>query len=97
MMRIAQKREEVCLGVKVKALEGEPFIDRDDVHVYGPFNTTERLEAMLSSEQMAVGKAEREQMVLGRGLFVHYLLNANFQGRSERAAMQGVATNGTQL
>ena len=65
----------------LRTKEGEQYVTRDDIHVYGPFPSMVMLEAMLTNEAMSIGPREREQITLDRAdeeAFAHYLLNANF-------------------
>lgn len=63
--------------VRTKRLEGEQFVDADDIHVYGPFPSMSLIRAMLSGEAMLHG-----EQVIDRDpdpkAFSHFLLNANF-------------------
>lgn len=81
--------------IRVKRLEGEEFIEKYDIHVYGPFPSAARLEAMLSSEHMAITPKERDQITLEKGQFNHYLLNAGFHV-ARKGAQKGDA-RGTQI
>ena len=65
----------------LRTKDGDEFVARDDIHVYGPFPSMLMLEAMLTNEAMAIGPREQEQITLDRAdanVFAHYLLNANF-------------------
>ena len=64
--------------IEVKRLEGEEFIGKHDIHVYGPFPSAAMLEAMLSSEHMMITLKGRDEITLEKGAFNHYLLNAAF-------------------
>lgn len=64
--------------LRVKALEGYDYVEKNDIHVYGPFDSLVELEAYVSDEHMAVNHKEREQLTRSRGSFFHYLLNADF-------------------
>jgi len=76
--------------IRKRKLEGDEFVERDDIHIYGPFPSMVMLEAMLDSESMAITAAEHNQIVRERGespdAFAHYLLNANFMVRGESPA-----------
>lgn len=69
--------------------EGEEFVPADDIHVYGPFPSMVRLEAMLTREHSRIGKVEERQItreVAEDYAFNHYLLNANFLVASREAS-----------
>lgn len=81
--------------IRVKRLEGEEFIEKEDIHVYGPFPSVVMLEAMLSSEHMTITPKERDEITLEKGQFNHYLLNAAFHV-ARKGAQKG-DIHGTQI
>ena len=78
------------------AKQGERYIDRDEVHIYGPFKGDYLLPPLVGRETAALTKADREQLALDEapGAFAHYLLNAHFlvapQGVLERSDQNGL-------
>jgi len=83
---------------RLRALEGLDYQDRDDMHVYGPFPSQERLAAMLCAADMAVTQPEQGGLVLERdsspSAFAHFLIVANYEDRAarqERVPLKGVA------
>lgn len=68
--------------IELRAKEGQQYYDRDDIHVYGPFPSRERLEAYLTTEEMRVTSEQRSALVLEKAespsAFSLYLLVANF-------------------
>lgn len=72
---------------------GQRFVDRDDIHVYGPWPTDVMLEPMLTQEHMEIDGETARQIVRERAssreAFNNYLLNAHFVvGR--KPALKGV-------
>lgn len=69
--------------ITVRAKEGERYYAQDDIHVYGPFPSEVKLQAMLSNADMAITRKERDEITLETGEFAHYLLNAHFVASQE--------------
>ena len=79
--------------IKTKRLEGEEYVDGDDIHVYGPYPTPKLIEAMLSKESMISGSEAMSYLDKDpdENAFSFYLLNANFMAASSDALLEGVA------
>lgn len=58
------------------------FIDGDDVHVYGPFQSQHMLYPMLDPDAMSLSEEQAQQLWKdtdpSKGAFAHFLLAANF-------------------
>lgn len=83
--------------IVIRHKEGEEYVPVDDIHVYGPFPSMVRLEAMLTNEHGQIGKVEERQItreVAEEHVFSHYLLNANFLVASEDASRKDDGRNG---
>jgi hypothetical protein len=78
--------------VRVKRLEGEEYVDGDDMHVYGPYPTPNLIEAMLSSEAMLSGEQAQNYLETDPDpqAFSHYLLNANFIAASAKPGLEAL-------
>ena len=78
-------REAAGQFVAVKGKEGATYYSPDDIHVYGPYPSRERLQMMLAAEEMAATSAARSALVLetaeDKSAWSHYLLVANFRVR----------------
>ena len=83
--------KDVCLAVAKEfirrlALLGELYRDSEDVHIYGPYPSAERLATMLTGEEFGLDRRLHGQLVLERAAspeaFAHYLLVANFNKRT---------------
>lgn len=80
--------------VRTKRLEGEEYVDADNIHVYGPYPTPKLIEAMLSKEAMLTGSEAMSYLDKDpdEKAFSFYLLNANFMAASQSGVLlKGVA------
>ena len=84
--------------IRNRALEGLEYVDRTDVHAYGPFPSEEMLYAMLDGETMAATQAQKAALVAERDssplAFSHYLLVADFKDKAAPAPTAGVLVKG---
>lgn len=73
--------------LEVKAAEGETYYAPDDMHVYGPFPTLERLQVMISNEELGALGKDHPAFVIEtaeeKGAFANYLLVANFTKKED--------------
>ncbi len=79
--------------VRTKRLEGEEYVDGDDIHVYGPYPSPNLIESMLSKEAMISGSEAMTYLDKDPDptAFSFYLLNANFMAASTEALLEGAA------
>lgn len=79
--------------VRTKRLEGEEYIDGDDIHVYGPYPSPKLIESMLSKEAMISGSEAMSYLDKDPdpAAFSFYLLNANFIAAPTGALLKGAA------
>ena len=77
--------------IETRKKEGSDFIDRDNIHIYGPFASYDMMQAMLSSEDFELGgKALVTEHTDEKSAFSNYLLNAHWtapRGALERSVV----------
>lgn len=89
--------------IRAFALDGLEFVDRRDIHVYGPFTSVALRVAQLDPELLAGGKDQAAQLKTYRadpGEMVSYIMVADFRAVKDRVMRMKPRTemsNGTNL